>query len=147
MWAQDTYELGPTNPQVKSVDLHIHLVRFIVSQNHMIVGGLAHPIYMQVTTHYLIDLGSCLTYGVFPTSNNKLEINLGLVSIEISIAIYRQNHDYNSHCPFFFLAYHVIFLKSHNTRHSSLVLVRINMTFHKQHHEFNSQLKLFLAFI
>ena len=35
-------------PKGMSVDLHIHLVRFIVSQNHMVVEGLAHLIYMQV---------------------------------------------------------------------------------------------------
>ena len=48
VWTQDTHELEPTIPRVKSVDLHIHLIRFIVSQNHMIGGSLAHPIYMQV---------------------------------------------------------------------------------------------------
>ena len=48
VWTWDTRGLGPTIPRVKSIDLHIHLMRFIVSQNHMIVRGLTHPIYMQV---------------------------------------------------------------------------------------------------
>ena len=47
----DTHGLGPTNSWVKSVDLHVHLVRFIVSQNHMVIGKLARPIYMQVSKH------------------------------------------------------------------------------------------------
>ena len=48
MWTRDTCGFEPTNPLVKSVDLHIHLLRSVVSQNHNVVGGLAHPIYMQI---------------------------------------------------------------------------------------------------
>ena len=46
VWPLDTNGFGPTNPRVKSVNLYIRLVRFIISQNHMAVGELAYPIYM-----------------------------------------------------------------------------------------------------
>ena len=36
--------MKPVGSHVKSVDLHIHLVKFIISQNHMLVGRLVHNI-------------------------------------------------------------------------------------------------------
>ena len=51
----DTHGLRPTNLRVKSIDLQVYLVGFIVSQNHMVVGGLTHPIYMQIHNPLLLS--------------------------------------------------------------------------------------------
>ena len=50
MWIhpQGTRGLGPTNPQIMIVDLHIHLMGFILSKNHMILGRLPIKYYIQV---------------------------------------------------------------------------------------------------
>ena len=53
-----------TNPRVKSVDLHIHLVKFIVFQNHMVVGKYSPNIYAspQSTILWIWDLVSHVKY-------------------------------------------------------------------------------------
>ena len=53
---------------------HIYLVRFNVSQNHMLVGGLAQLIYMQVHNSLFYGCGIYFTGEVFPTS--WIEFNL-----------------------------------------------------------------------
>ena len=42
-----THGLGPTNLRVMSVDLHTHLMRFTISQNHMVLGGLPIKYYIK----------------------------------------------------------------------------------------------------
>lgn len=44
----------PTNLQIMSVDLHIHLINFKFSQNRMVVEGLPTKYYMQVGSIILI---------------------------------------------------------------------------------------------
>ena len=71
VWTRETHGLEPTNPRVKSVDLHIHLVRFIISQNHMVIGRLAHPLYIQVNSPLLYRCG--ILSHMWSISNNVFQ--------------------------------------------------------------------------
>ena len=87
--------LGPTNPRVKSVDLHIHSVRFIVFQNHMVVWRLAHTIYIQVNNplfyrceilSHMWSISNNIHFEVH-SSKEFIDIHKGDITIQISTYI------------------------------------------------------------